>query len=262
MKTILILISIFYLIVGLLFYKLQEFFIFHPTKIKDDYQFRFPTHFKELFYNTPNEGLIHGLHFFANHPKGIVLYLHGNAGSLKDWGWLYKEYVPRGYDFLVIDYRTYGKSKGKLTEKNLFADVQYVYDSLKTQFKEQGIIIHGRSIGTGIATKIASENSPKAVILESPYYNLADIAQKTMPILPVSLILKFKLKSNEYIPKIKGDIYIIHGTNDGVVPFKSGEKLFKLVEDKATLLAIEGGLHNNLVQYEAYQKLLDEILKE
>jgi uncharacterized protein len=251
---------LFYLAIAVLFYYFQEFFIFHPSKTRYKYNYRFPTHFKELFFDTPDSGHIHALHFFADNPKGIVYYLHGNAGSLKEWGWLYKDYTDRGYDLLLIDYRGYGKSKGKLSEKALHGDARFVYDYIKQSFSEEQIIIHGRSIGTGIAVKLASENHPKALVMESPYYNLKDVAQKAVPLVPVELLLRFKLKSNEFIKKVKCPIYIVHGTNDGVVPFKSGEKLYMAAPENASFTPIEGGLHNNLSQFDEYHLLLDKIL--
>jgi uncharacterized protein len=261
LKYLIVFALLFYVAIAALFYYFQEFFIFHPSVTRDKYNYRFPVHFKELFFNTPGDGMIHGLHFFADNPKGIVFYLHGNAGSLKEWGWLYKDYTERGYDLLMIDYRSYGKSKGKLSEKTLHSDAQLVYNYIKKTFSEDKIIIHGRSIGTGIAVKLASENHPKALIMESPYYNLKDVAQKAVPIVPVDLLLRYKLKSNEYITKVKCPVYIVHGTNDGVVPFKSGEKLYKIAGENAQFIPIDGGLHNNLSQFDAYHVLLDKILE-
>lgn len=261
MKYVIIFAVLFYVAIAALFYFFQEFFIFHPSETRNKYQYRFPTHFKELFFYTPNNGTIHGLHFYTDNPKGVVYYLHGNAGSLKEWGWLFKDYTERGYDLVMIDYRTYGKSKGKLSESNLHSDALFVYEEITKTFPEEKIIIHGRSIGTGIAVKLASEKKPKALIMESPYYNLKDIAQKAVPIVPVDLLLRYKLKSNIHIKKVKCPIHIVHGINDGVVAFKSGKKLYEVAKDKAELYAIEGGLHNNLSQFEEYHKMLDKILE-
>jgi uncharacterized protein len=260
LKYLIVLALLFYVAIALLFYYFQEFFIFHPSQTRSKYTYRFPTHFKELYFDTPGGGKVHGIHFFTDNPKGIVFYLHGNAGSLKEWGWLYKDYTERGYDLLMIDYRTYGKSKGKLSEKALHEDALHAYEYIKNTFSEDKIIVHGRSIGTGIAVKLAAENNPKALIMESPYYNLKDIAQKAVPVVPVDLLLRYKLKSNEYIAKVKCPVYIVHGTNDGVVPFKSGEKLFKAAGNNAEFYPIEGGLHNNLSQFDEYHVLLDKIL--
>ncbi|MCA9748617.1 MAG: alpha/beta hydrolase, partial [Romboutsia sp.] len=146
------------------------------------------------------------------------LYMHGNAGSLRDWGWIYKDFVARGYDILLIDYRTYGKSTGKLSEKNMHSDVTFIYDELKKDYQENQIIIYGRSIGTGMATHIASIRKPKGLVLETPYYSIIDIAKRIVPFLFLEPLLKYKFKSFKFLKTVECPIYFLHGTNDNVVP--------------------------------------------
>lgn len=259
MIILLILIGLFVL-VALFFYTKQESILFHPTKTAKEFQYKFPTNFKEKFYNTPNDGVIHSLHFKAPESKGILFYLHGNAGNLEDWGWVYQQYTSRGFDVEIIDFRTYGKSKGKLSEKNMHNDVAYVYDKLKKEYPENKIIIHGRSLGTGLAAKLASKNQPKALFLETPYYNIMDMAKRMVPFLPVDLLLKYHFKSNEFVKNVTAPIYILHGTADNVVPYASGKKLYDSISEKATMLTFENGTHSNLATFEKYQKFLEDVL--
>ncbi len=261
MITILIILISLYIFVALFFYLKQESILFHPVITAQNYQYKFPSDFKEIYYKTPKNGNIHSIRFTVENPKGIVLYLHGNAGNLEDWAWVYTQYTTRGYDVEIIDYRNYGKSKGPLSEENMQADVAYIYNEIQKEYSEKNIIVHGRSIGTGMAVKLSSTTNPKALILESPYYSIIDIAKNIAPFLPLNLLLKYKFESNQYITKVKSPIYILHGTNDAVIPFKSGKKLFKLVEAKATFLSFKNGTHSNLATFEKYQLFLDDILK-
>ena len=72
-----------------------------------------------------------------------------------------KDFVGKGYDFFILDYRGFGKSRGRRTESNLYADLQQVYKWLATHYEEQQMVLYGRSLGSGLATRIASWNQPK-----------------------------------------------------------------------------------------------------
>lgn len=250
-----------YLAICVFFYVYQESFLFHPRKTRADFKYDFDLPVKEKFYATPNNGNIHTLKFEVKNSKGVVLYMHGNAGSLRDWGWIYKDFVARGYDIVLIDYRTYGKSTGKLSEKNMHSDVTFIYDELKKEYQENQIIVYGRSIGTGMATHIASIRKPKTLVLETPYYSIIDIAKRIVPFLFLEPLLKYKFKSFKFLKTVECPIYFLHGTNDNVVPYATGLRLYNTVKDRAILITVQDGQHNNLSQFEAYYKMLDEVLQ-
>lgn len=249
-----------YLFVVLFFYFKQESFLFYSSKTAQDFDYPFSTHFEEQFYETPNNGKIHSLRFKVNNPKGIILYFHGNAGNLEDWGWVYQNFQDFDYDLEIVDYRNFGKSTGKFTEENLHSDAQFIYDEIKQHYQEEKIVIYGRSIGTGMATKLASENNPKMLILETPFYNIVDLVTKYVPFLPTKLVLKYRFENNKHITNVKAPIYILHGTSDEVVPYQSAEKLFDLVKDKAEFITFENGTHGNLSTFEKYYSFLEKVL--
>jgi len=248
--------------VGAAFYLLQEKLLFLPETLPQDYTYELNYEYDEFFIDTPNEGVINALYIKANNPKGAILYFHGNAGNLQRWGEIVEYFVSLQYDVYVMDYRTYGKSKGVLSEQALYDDAQVCYDHLKQFWEEYNIIVYGRSLGGAMATKMASLNNPKKLVLESPFYNITDVAKKRFPIFPISSLLKYKLPNNEHIKNVKCSISIVHGTNDYVVPFTSGEKLYKVSpKDKTTLTVIENGGHNNLNEFDEYHLLIKKILQ-
>lgn len=260
--TITLLSALFiYVGIAVFFYFYQSSFLFHPRQTAIDYQYDFSYPFKELFFDTPNKGKIHGLKFEVENSKGLVYYLHGNAGSLRDWGWVYPDFIAHGYDVLLIDYRTYGKSTGELSENFMNKDVLYVYEQMKKDYAEDAIVIYGRSIGTGMATNLASKVDAKALVLESPYYSIADIAKKIAPFFPLDLMLRFKFESFKSINQVKSPIFIIHGKNDNVVPFASGWKLYETAKDKIKFYAVEQGQHNDLQKFSEFEELLQEVLQ-
>ncbi len=259
-KFALILLSI-YIMVGSLLYMLQEKILFLPTVLKQDYVFKFSQPFDEVFFKTEDNAVINAIHFKVESPKGVILYFHGNAGDLSRWGVVTEYLVELQYDVLVMDYRTYGKSTGKLSEKALYSDGQLCYDYLKKHYNEDDITLYGRSLGTGVATYLASKNKPKQLILETPYYSIVDVAKSRFPMFPVEVLLKYKLPTNQYIRQVNCPITIFHGTEDSVVPFASAKKLFEVSPvSLTTFVTIENGNHGNLINFERYHTQIKKIL--
>lgn len=243
-------------------YFLQEKLIFLPTTLPQDYNYSFTSDFDEFFLDTVDGARLNALQFHAENPKGIILYFHGNAGDLSRWGKIVEPFTGLGYEVVVMDYRNYGKSTGKLSEDALHSDAQLFYSHAKLQFDEEQIIVLGRSLGASIATKVASNNRPQKLILETPFYSLMDVAKERFSFLPLRHILKYKFTSHEYIQKVRSPIRIFHGTSDSVVPYESGKKLFESIphEDKK-LYTIKNGEHNDLVNFESYQRAIQKELE-
>ncbi len=247
---------------GSLLYLFQEKLMFLPTPLEKDYQFQFNYEFEELFFETEPNAVINAIHFKVEYPKGVILYFHGNAGDLSRWGNIAEYFVENGYEVLIPDYRTYGKSTGKLSEDVFYTDAQYCYDYLLKHYSEVDITLYGRSLGTGIASYLASKQKPKQLILETPYYNIADVAKHRFPIFPVEQLLKYKFPTNEYLLNVECPITIIHGTDDKVVPYSSAEKLVdSLPHHTITFVTVVGGGHNNLVEFYDYHSTIEKLLK-
>jgi len=251
-----------YVMITTTLYFLQEKMLFLPTVLALDYQYHFDHSFEELFLKTEEQAVINALHFKAKNPKGVILYFHGNAGDLSRWGTIAEYFVEKDYDVLIMDYRNYGKSTGKLSEDALYNDALFCYDYLKERYKESEITIYGRSLGTGIATYTASKNHPKQLILETPYYSLIDIAQKRFPIFPVKQLMKYKLPTFDFLKNVTCPITLIHGKEDSVIPIESAEKLYRSASNEnLAFTKIEGGSHNNLSDFEAYHHIIDKALE-
>jgi len=150
-----------YLMIGSALYFLQEKILFRPTVLNQTYVYKFSHPFEELFLKADDNAMINVLHFKAEQPKGVILYFHGNAGDLSRWGNITSYFVERNYDVLVMDYRTYGKSTGALSEHALYSDAQMCYDYLKDRYNENDITIYGRSLGTGKVLLVDSNQCAK-----------------------------------------------------------------------------------------------------
>ncbi|MCK0157891.1 alpha/beta hydrolase [Cellulophaga sp. F20128] len=243
-------------------YFLQEKLIFMPTTLAHDYEYTFSKPFQEFNLFAEDGAQLNGLHFKAERPKGVILYFHGNAGDLSRWGEIASFFVDKQYDVIVMDYRKYGKSTGKLSEKVLYTDAQLFYDYSLQHYEEHEITVYGRSLGTGIATQIASVNKPNKLILETPYYSLVSLAKNRFSFLPIESLLKYKIPSHKFIQQVACAIVIFHGTDDRIVPYSSGKRLYESIpHSKKQMITINGGAHNNLIQFDAYLQNSTKVLE-
>ncbi|HRO70480.1 MAG TPA: alpha/beta fold hydrolase [Chitinophagaceae bacterium] len=248
-------------VLSILIYLLQEKFIFKPEKLKKDFQFKYDIPFREYFFDIQPGVSINGLHFYRENPSGLILYFHGNSRSIKGWAKYARDFYRYNYDVVLVDYRGFGKSTGKRSEKEMLADMQFVYTTLKESYDEQHIIIYGRSIGSGFASKLASDNNPRFLILDAPYYSFLKVVERFVPILPVRFVLRYHLRTDRWVPQVKCHIYILHGTKDWLIPIKHSERLQKINPHKITLIRIHGGGHNNLPLFDEYHNFVRDILK-
>jgi len=245
------------------FQYLIEKILFRPVKLKADHVFNFDKDFEEINFNPDPDTIINALHFKVKAPKGIILYFHGNKDNLVRWGSIASELTKYNYDVVAIDYRSYGKSKGSLSEKNLFDDALFCYNQIKESSNPKHIILYGRSLGTGIASWLAGEVNPAKLILETPYYDIHDLIKRFFPDFLLKDKLNYKFSSHTYLKNSKYPLMIFHGTRDEVVPYRSGKKLFdSLRNPNKTLITIDGGRHNDLYSFPEYWNELKNFLEE
>jgi uncharacterized protein len=242
-------------------YFIQEKFIFKPEKLKADFEFKYDVPFKELFFDVAPGVRINGLHFFRENPQGLILYFHGNSRSIKGWAKYARDFYRYNYDVVLVDYRGFGKSTGKRSEKEMLNDMQFVYESLTKKYAEHHMLLYGRSMGSGFAAKLASENKPRYLILDAPYYSFKKVVERFLPVLPVSLVLRYHMRTDKWIRRVNCHTYILHGTNDWLIPIRHSERLQKINPHKITLIRIAGGGHNNLPSFDEYHNFVRDILK-
>ena len=249
-----------YIIIAALIYLAQDRFIFKPERLKQDFEYQYDIPFDELFFNVAPGVRINGLHFTVSKPHGLILYFHGNTRSIKGWAKYAKDFLRYGYDVVLVDYRGFGKSTGKRSEREMLNDMQVVYNSLAMQYGEDHLIVYGRSLGSGFATKVASDNKPRYLILDAPYFSFKKVIERFMPFMPMRLLLRYHLRTDLWILKVSCHTYIIHGTKDWLIPISNSEKLMALQPRRITLIRIHGGKHNNLPSFNEYHNFIRDIL--
>ena len=234
------LLLIFYCLICVGLYFFQEKLLFFPDKLDKNHRFSFSQPFKEVNIKTKDGNLLNALLFKSDSTKGLIFYLHGNAGSLDNWGEVAKRYTELKYDVFILDYPGFGKSTGSVKNKSqLFESIQDAYDEMKKMYSEKQIVILGYSIGTGPAAHLAYTNDPKLLILQAPYYNLTDLMRRTYPIIP-TFLLKYNFQTNEYLKGCKVRVVIFHGNRDEVIYYGSSLKLKEEMKPTDVLITLNG----------------------
>ena len=256
-------IAIIYLVLGIAFYFLQDKILFHPKKLPADHDFQFNQSFRELNLPVNDEKNLNIIQFTVPDSlrKGIVLYFHGNRNNIERYAEYASHFTRNNYEVCMMDYPGYGKSTGRLTEEIVYQDAATVFKMAKAGIAEDSIIIYGKSLGSGIASHLASRVDCKMLVLETPYSSIDDLVSGYAFFYPVSLMVKYHFPVKEYLERVTVPIYVLHGKNDEVIPFSHANKLKKLYPDKIDLTGIDKGKHNNLADFPQFQQKLDSILR-
>ncbi|MEM6362658.1 MAG: alpha/beta fold hydrolase [Bacteroidota bacterium] len=256
-----LLVLLVYVVISVLLYYLQEYLLFKPEKLPREFQFYYENQVVEEYdIETRDGAVINGLHFKTENPRGAVLYLKGNSKSMKGWGKFAVDFTRHNYDVIMVDYRGFGKSTGRRSQKAIKHDLQHIYNEIRERVDEKYIILYGRSMGSGFATKLASMNNPRMLILDAPYYSLKKVAGRFLPFMPLSVILRYPMPTYKWLKYVNCPVHIIHGTNDKPIPFSSSVKLSKINPERTRLHSVIGGGHKNLNTFESYHTMLTEII--
>ena len=184
-----------------------------------------------------------------------VLYFHGNAGNLSDRADRFKKILASGFGLTAVSYRGFAGSGGEPSEAALFADALEIYDWLA--LRNDDIVIHGESLGSGIATHVAAERRARALVLEAPYTAALDIAAATYPWVPVAYLMRDPFLTRDHIKRVEEPVLILHGTADAVVPVEHGRRLFEAAGAPKQLAIIDGAGHSDLWERGLWPAVLD-----
>jgi pimeloyl-ACP methyl ester carboxylesterase len=250
-----------YLLIAIALHFFQEKFIFHPKQLDAAHLFNFSQPFSEVNLQVNSEKTISIVQFIIPDSirKGVVLYFHGNKDNVERYANFANTFTRNDYEVWMIDYPGFGKSTGERTEEILYEDAKLFYKLATSKFSKDSIIIYGKSIGTGIASYLASVRDCKQLILETPYTSMHDLMSHYAFIYPVSWMAKYHLPTDKYLEHVKVPITIIHGKKDEVIPFKFSKRL-KAKYPSIRLFEVEKGKHNDLTEHPVYNQAIDETL--
>jgi fermentation-respiration switch protein FrsA (DUF1100 family) len=226
-----------------------------PTDVGMDYQ--------DVSIETTDGVMLHGW-FIAGRSSQVLLFFHGNAGNISHRLDSIGQFHDLGLSVLIIDYRGYGQSTGRTTEMGIYrdADAAWRYLTEERGIVANDILIFGRSLGGSVASRLASEYQPLALIVESSFTSIPDIAQDLYPWLPVRWLRRLNHATRDYVRDVRCPILVIHSRDDDIIPFRHGEEIFAAANEPRTLLAIRG-THNDafLVDESVYVEGIRTFLK-
>jgi fermentation-respiration switch protein FrsA (DUF1100 family) len=146
---------------------------------------------------------------------------------------------------LLLDYRGYGRSEGRPTEKGLYEDAEAAYRWILTQgFEPRQVILHGESLGTAVAVELASRVPCAGLVLEAPFTSARAVAGRVMPLVGPALIRGYDSLSK--IKDVRVPVFVIHGDADEVIAYQFGQQLFRAAGEPKTFWTIRGATHNDL----------------
>jgi uncharacterized protein len=190
---------------------------------------------EDVWLGTPDGVRLHGWAVTREDTRLVTLYLHGNAGNVTHRSQQISAITAAGSSILMLDYRGYGKSGGRPTEKGLYTDAQTAYQHLiRTGYRPEQIILHGESLGTAVAIELASRNPWAAVVLEAPFPSARAVARTVFPIIGPMLVWSFD--SVKKIPRIRSPLLFIQGDRDDIIPLRLGQELFAAAPEPKTFL--------------------------
>lgn len=242
---------------------LQRAIIFRSKRLRKSHVFQSKYPYIEHNFEFTIDGepfLINLLHLKAPNSKGIVFFLHGTLKHIQYHLPKTEFFIENNYDVLLMDYPTYGKSKGKLTEDLLHKVVETVYHkAIQTIQHTHHVILYGRSLGTALASNLATKIKASALVLVSPYFDMPDLFHQKVKLFPFRK-LKFKLENHTYLPQVQCDTFIFHGNADKLIPIQLSKKLIPYLKSTHHFFEVENANHFNVHEHELYQSELSRIL--
>ncbi|MHA7774272.1 alpha/beta hydrolase [Roseibium sp. M-1] len=186
-----------------------------------------------------------------------VLYFHGNSANVSSRWKRFKQILDSGFGLYAPSYRGFAGSQGSPSEAALLADGLEHFD--RAAAAGSPLIVHGESLGTGVATAVAAERpETRLLVLEAPYTALVDMASEDYPWLPVSLLMKDQMPTRERITNFAAPVLILHGTADRIIPVEHGRRLFEFAKDPKKLIIVEGVDHSDLWTNGLWEAVLAE----
>lgn len=195
------------------------------------------------WYRAPEEG------------QPIFLFFDGNAGRPEIWEGRWRRIVESGAGFLAVYYRGYSGSTGRPSERGLHLDARAGYDWLIANgYGPHDIVIHGFSLGSGVAVHLARERPARALILEAPFTSVDDVAAAHFSAVS-RILIRDTFRSREWIGDVRMPVLIAHGDADTVIPFAQGERLYDLAQEPKQFVRMVGSDHATLVRDGVYDDI-------
>ncbi|MFC1671811.1 alpha/beta hydrolase [Planctomycetota bacterium] len=260
---ILIIIGASYVGLALYLYLFQAGYVYYPIEEIYASPGDAGLPFEDAALTAEDGASIAGWYVPAENARGTVLFCHGNGGNISHRLETLTVLNALRLNVLIFDYRSYGASKGKLSEKGTYLDAEaaWRYVTEKKGEDPSRVVIFGRSLGGAIASWLAATHTPGLLIVESAFTSMPDIAGVYYPYMPVRLLCRIRYPTIEYLAGAKCPVLVVHSPEDEMIPFRHGQRLFETAPEPKEFMEIVGG-HNDgfLITGGRYERGLEQFI--
>ncbi len=241
---------VIYLIALAALYFLQDRLLYFPKREVQETPAQIGLDFEEVTLRTKDGVALDGWYIPADSAKATILFCHGNAGNIGDRLESIAQFHRMELSVFIFDYRGYGRSGGHSSEQGTYLDAEaaWAYLTGTKGIDSNSIVVFGRSLGGAVATWLATQHRPGALIVESSFTSVPDIAARQYPFLPVRLLARFQYNSRENIAKVTAPVMIVHSPDDNLVPYRHGEALYAAANEPKEFLKLSGSHNEGFLQ--------------
>ena len=222
--------------------------------------------FMDLKVATADGETLHGWWMEHPSPRAQVIYWHGNGGNLSLWLDVLVDLRKRGFSVMAVDYRGYGASTGRPSEKGLYRDAEAAAKYFFEHLRKPGtpVVFWGRSLGCAVASYSASVTTPDALVLESPFPDVRSLFAGNPVMLGLSLFSTYRFATSRHLKGYRGPLLVVHGDRDSIIPFRAGRRVFDdAPTTQKTFAVLNGADHNDVhTGHPAYWLAIDRFLRE
>ena len=235
---------------------LHRYFVYVPDRTRVDPREAGIAGVEEIVFNSTDGKKLIAWYSPAERGKRTLLYLPGNSGSVADRAGKIKAIAADGYGVFIVNYRGYGGSASRPTEKRLVSDAVSAYDTLRgLGVPPRDIVLYGESLGTGVATQVCQQREAEALILESPFTSVVDVGKLAWPLLPLKHIMVDQYRTIDRINAVNLPLFIVHGGRDVVIPLDMARRVFHAANEPKTMTVVPRAGHNDLFENGAWSRV-------
>lgn len=263
MPGILVSIVSIVLLMNIAMFFFQPGMVFFPYRSMNETPADWGLEYEDVFFRTSDSIQLHGWYIPHHNAKQTLLFFHGNAGNISHRGDSVKIFHRLGLNVFIPDYRGYGKSEGKPGESGLYEDAHSAWHYLLSArgLQRENIIIYGRSLGGAVATKLAADVQPGALILESAFSSARDMARTLLPGLSRVVFLRFNFDNETRIKQVHCPLLVMHSPDDEIIPFKLGQKVFLVANKPKKFIPLQGNHNEGFLQSQPdYERHLEKFI--
>ena len=240
--------GVIYLVLAGLLYVGQRSILFHPQTRDDVPQGIDPASILAVTLHTADGETLRAFYMAPRPGRPTIIFFDGNGGNGAYQEGRWRRVAAQGVGLFTFVYRGYPGSTGHASEAGLQEDGRAAYAWVAARTSPDQIVLHGLSLGSGVAVRVAAEHPARALILEAPYTSIREVAGERFMIFPADLLVRDRFESRRWIRRVHIPVLIVHGDRDTVIPHHFGRSLYELANPPKRFVAIAGGDHNTLVR--------------